>query len=164
MPRKKPEAFDCKTKPDPLLNPLQKQILCQKVVEQLIEGVPRRDILKVIEKEMPVKLSKTGMQNIYQLGQTWLELNVELEAEKIIDNHVQIYEKIYNYFQKIGYNKGVLKALFGKERMLGLYKEVKVDVNKKTTVEFTQDVNYDTSKLSAEENTEFQLLLKKATT
>lgn len=163
MPRKKPEAFDGTAK-EPLLNPLQKQVLCQVVVEKLIEGLPRRDILLVIEKEMPVKLSKTGMQNIYQLGQIWLELNVEIEAEKIIDNHISIYEKIYSYFHKLGYNKGMLKALFGKERMLGLYKEVKVDVNKKTTVEFTQEVSYDTSKLSPEENTEFQLLLKKATT
>lgn len=158
----KPKAFDGVYKPA-ALNPVQKHELAQLAVKNILAGIGRKEILVIVEKNMPVKLSTTGIINIYNYAMTWLEASVELDAEVIVRNHIANYEKIYAYFESIRNTRGMLKALYSKEKMLGLFRETKIDVKKQTHINISQNDNYDTSKLSIEDKKKFEYLLGKAT-
>lgn len=160
--RTKPVAFLPGQRQEPKLNTFQKHELIQKVVEYILKGEKRSVIIDMIEQNAPVKLSKTGMQNVYEDAQRWLEENVQLEAAQIVAIHKIWYEQMYRYFDEIGHAEGKNECMKGIERLMGLHKEKTVaKINKKTVINLAP-VQYDTSQLNTEEKNRLEELLKKA--
>jgi hypothetical protein len=86
-------------------------------------------------------------------------------AQVIIESHIAMYEKIYLFFQSIDHAIGMLKAMKGKERLLGLHN----DSNKLTLKKSETTINhatssdlYDLTKLTNGEKYELEQLLEKA--
>lgn len=162
--RKAPAIFHQSIKPEAKLNPLQRTMLADKIINYIMNGEPRRVCFEVIEQNTPVPLSNTGMQHIYEFAQKCIEEIVELDAAIIIHIHVRMYEKIYKYFREINNYEGMNKAMKGKEKMLGLNKiEGKVIKNKKVTIVINNTISYSSTALTKQKQDRYDFLIKKGT-
>jgi hypothetical protein len=81
--------------------------------------------------------------------------------EHILPLHLMRYEEIYSWFKKHELYKEGLKALYQKEKLMGLHSELyEVQINNIFS-EFDQMEQYDTTRLSFKEKARFYQLLKK---
>lgn len=161
--RTKPAAFISGVKQEAKLNPFQKHELAQRVIEHILAGDSRSKLIPIVKQYTPVQLSETGVTNVIEYAQQWLQENVQLEANIIVDIHTIWYEKIYQYFKSIGHVRGMNKAMKGKEKLAGMHREV-IKVDKKTTINVLPAAEYDLTSLTPEEQIRFEFLLNKAST
>ena len=75
-----------------------------------------------------------------------VEKSTELSVN-VINQHINRYEEIYNFFMNYGFYNNAKKALFAKEKLLGFHSDV---------------YQFEVNKLNMEERKEFIELIQKA--
>ncbi len=144
------------------LNPFQNLEITNAVIEMLLKGTKRSEILVMIDEISPVKLTDSEIIQIYESGIKFLEKNVEMDILKVAKLHVINYEEMYKYFDSIGNVEGKNKCMKAKERLLGIHKNSSLKISKRSNITITAPSEYDATKLSPEDRKRFNQLIEKA--
>ncbi len=131
---------------------VQTQEVLQSIRELLIQGLSKTQCWERLEKQYPLTI--TDFDSLWQSSKNYFEKRVidMVDLPDIMNNHIVEYEKIYQYFDSVGYLGGKRKAMLHKEKLLGFLKEENVlEFNQiNNTVVETNSV-YVMEKLSKEE-------------
>lgn len=150
-------------KDDPKVNLALKEELTVKIIGWICDGISKAEIKNLVKVNVPVTINDDYANKIIRYAVEKMELISKQDAEVVIANHMELYEKIYKYYEEIGNAQGVNKALKAKEALSGVFKDSKklvINEKKKTVIE--RVVEYDTSKLNPAEQARMNQLLDKA--
>jgi hypothetical protein len=145
--------------------PHEAQQIEQFVIEGLIKGYASDELLELLKREYgKVKNTSDEYFNLsIKRGYAAIKEVVLTDLDKIIPQHIELYEKIYQEFGDLYYVPGKLKALRQKEAIVGLHKEQNfVEVHNEINVEIEQEPEYDIHKLTIEEQGRLEQLMTKA--
>ena len=136
--------------------------------KMFLNGDSIADITQCAMREYNIPSEKT-INTVSFLNQVkdYIAESVAENDEEIVKVHAMIYEEVYRRFMYIGYEKGALKTLKQKEKLLGMIPEETQEVimNNQVNVEVqSQGEIYDYSKLSDKELKRLNMLINKTTT
>lgn len=141
--------------------PHKEEEVIQLAAEGLIKGYKASELSLEIKQKLPEEneeLIEIGIRK----AMTMIKEQTLIDIDKILPQHVELYEKIYKRFDELRYVPGKLKALRGKEKLIGLHKEANyVEVYNEVNIEITTDVQYDPSHLNVKEQKRLSDLMKK---
>jgi hypothetical protein len=139
---------------------IRRRELVKRIETLVLTGVKRSEILQVVKNEFglddPIYVTNfitEARRNIIRMTST--------SMDEIKDLHVFYYEKIFNYFDSIGYSLGKAKALQYKERLLGHHREdtfIEVNNENNVEIEISNEELYDISVLDPKEKHRIQYL------
>lgn len=135
--------------------------ITQLAVEGLIKGNPNSELLITIQRAYP-DIQQEAIEIAIKDAMQMIRDSTLTDIDKIIPQHVEIYEQIYAECEKLRYVPGKLKAMRSKERLLGLLKETNyVEIHNELNIEIEREPEYDLSKLNPVEQGRFEALMKK---
>lgn len=144
------------------LNAVEKHEVYNMVIERLMLGVPRAEIIPIIHSMVTEKISEDKAIRLYMEAKEVLENEIIDDAPHIMDVHIGWYEKLYQRFMDLDFQPGMNKCMKLKEKLIGLHRtDTSIVVNNKNVVNIVKNVQYDISKLSSEQQQRLQLLSAK---
>lgn len=139
-----------------------------KYADKVLNGVEVGDIIDQIRFEFNIPSDKrTYAFTFLSQVRDYIAESVAENNEEIVKTHVILYEEIYRRFRWLRFEKGALKTLKQKEKLLGMLPETTKEfvINNQVNVDqsIQQDLKYDYSKLSDKEVERMNYLLNKIT-
>lgn len=141
--------------------PHEKELIEQFVVEGLIKGYSNDDLILLLKKDYP-HLEEEEFRRGIRAANAIIKEEVLTDLDKVIPQHIEIYEKIYQEFDTLYYLPGKLKAMRQKERLVGLHKEQNtIEVINEVNIEVESGSDYDLNKLTIVEQKRLGELMKR---
>lgn len=144
------------------LLPLGKKYKLSKTIRNmLLRGDSKQQIRATLEEN---GIKGANVEKAYQELLNFYKEKVvtTLELPIIVNEHIRMYEEIYQYFHKINARKLKLQVLHVKEKLLGLHKHnLIINVNEEGREVVTQEDTYNFKALTSEEKERFITLYKK---
>lgn len=131
-------------------------------IESVLDGRSRKEIVDNLEIELKDRnLANTCYNKALDYFKSRIVIKDDLDT--IVNAHIAYYEKIYRYFDSIGYTTGRNKALLHKEKLLGYHRHDNIlEFNQENIVNYNKsDQSYNLTKLSQDEKQELDFLLSK---
>lgn len=131
------------------------------IMRQKLEGISYHTILSNIKTVYDLSYMTVGLYYSRVLEDIRLKSkNIVLQT---IQEHMERYEELYNWFNENGYSKLAIKALDRKERLMGLHDGEKVENGVLNILgsKANATAKYNWDKLSKEEKTRMMLLIKR---
>lgn len=143
-----------------VLSTHDEEALRNEIIEWLLNGYSKSHIIKFYQDSRG--LNEYYLVARYNEACNEIRTRASVDHEIILHVHVDFYEQIFRYFEETNNVYGKRKALYSKERLLGLHKEDNnIEVNNTTNIELEQDAVYNLEKLLPEEKNKVNLLLSK---
>lgn len=141
--------------------PHDKEKMEQFAVEKFIQGFSHSELSQLIREEFG-KVTDVQVTAALSAATKNIRKNTLLDLDKIIPQHVELYEQIYKELDELYCMQGKLKALRQKEKLLGLLKENStIDIYNEVNIEIEQETPYDLGKLDSRETKRLQTYLTK---
>lgn len=141
---------------------IDKQKMFTKTIEMVMKGHSRKEIFVEYQKIHP-DISEALGNKTYNDAMQLLIKEQNINIHSCIDTHTIIYEKIYREFRLYNNIVGENKAMFNKEKLLGLHKEeTSITINNKTKI-IQRERSYDAQRLTTSEQKRLEELIAKAT-
>lgn len=140
-----------------------KKNIVDQIIKWITDGKSKGYIIQELTKEQPND-QESNKYAINLIDEAIRKLNeiCNVPPAETIKVHVEHYERIYDYFKSIGHRVGANRALKAKEKLKGIFQSPKMTINQNIRTIVSNDVKYDTTKLSTEQLIRFEFLLKKA--
>lgn len=140
-----------------------KNNVVDQILKWIVDGKSKGYIIQKLIKDKPDD-QESYKYAINLIDDSIRKLNEICNVPPIetIKVHVGHYERIYDYFKSIDHTVGANRALKAKEKLKGLFQSPKMTINQNTRTIISNDVKYDTTKLSTEQFIRLEFLLKKA--
>jgi hypothetical protein len=127
----------------------------------MMNGHKKTTILNKLKSELNLK--GLDYEKAYSLGVKYYQERIVTRAELpvIVNEHILLYEQIYEFFNELNSTQLKLKALQAKERLVGLHKSelvINIEEEEEKTI---QKEGYDFKLLTDKEQQRFEFLLKK---
>lgn len=136
------------------------EVLKSDIIEWLLNGYAKRQIIKFYVDTRG--FTERYVEEKYNVALKEIKLRSSVDHEMIFHLHIDMYEQIFQYFEEIDNVYGKRKALYAKEKLLGLHKEeTNVEINNTTNFELQTTPVYDVKKLTNEEQQKLTLILQK---
>lgn len=143
-----------------ILSTHDEEALRTDIIEWLMNGYSRQQIVKFYSETRD--LSERYVEEKYKDAVSEIKKRAGVDNEIVFHVHVELYETIYQFFEENDNVYGKRKALYGKEKLLGLHKEeTNLEVNNTTNFELQTEAIYDTKKLLPDEQTRLNTILQK---
>lgn len=141
--------------------PHELELITQLAVEGLIKGYSNSELLSIIQQSyshVPIEDVEKKIREATSL----IKERTLTDIDKIIPQHIELYEKVYRECDNIRYVPGKIKAMRGKEKLIGLHREQNhIEVINEIDIEIEQgSSDYDLSKLNAQELKRLEELMK----
>lgn len=141
---------------------LEKSVINQ-IIKWITEGVTKGEIIQRIKKSLKEdKNAEKLAHNLIEKAINQLSEFSNSDPSETIKAHLEMYERIHNYFNSIKHIQGANKALRAKEKLKGVIQNQRVVINQNTVTEISVNPEYDISKLTDEEQKRMNYLLNKA--
>lgn len=141
--------------------PHETEIIIQLAVEGLIKGYSNSELVLNIKNSYE-HIEVEVIEGCLRKALALIKDQTLTDIERIIPQHVELYEQIYQEYETLRYVPGKLKAMRAKERLLGLLKETNyVEIYNEVNVSVENEPEYDISKLSSDEQKRLNVLLKR---
>jgi hypothetical protein len=154
------------------LNRYQKEELVTKIIGWICDGFTDKDeeegtvdkikLKRLVIRNAPVELTDNDATELIRFAFERLGEITMQDAPVVISVHIENYERIYEYFKRIGHTQGVNKALKAKEALLGVLGKKSVTINQKKKTVINRVVEYDWSRLTPSEQLEMEEIINKA--
>ena len=134
----------------PGVSTIKQREIINYVIKSILSAEPKSTILDQIKLVFSIESEKV-LETLYKSGHDYYDKRVlgKVERMDVINNHTNLYEEIYKFFNSIDYGQGMNAALLAKEKLLGLHKQENVvELNQRNTVIIEQENIYDLSKLN----------------
>lgn len=130
------------------------------VIAGIVNGTSKEDIFLLVKEKINNEEEKYNL--LYRQALSSIRDRVMTDIDKIIPQHIELYEEIYKEFDEKNYVPGKLKALRQKERLIGLHKETGyVEVHNEVNIEVNEEPAYDVAKLNTKEQKRLSELMKR---
>lgn len=141
--------------------PHKAEAIKQFAIEGIIKGYSNDTLIDLINADYgPVNIDECKL--LIRQAHSIIKDETLIDIDKIIPQHIELYERLYRDFDNWRSIPGKLKAMRAKERLIGLHKESNyVDVYNEMNIEVETDSQYDLSRLTTQEQSKLNSLLKK---
>jgi hypothetical protein len=130
-------------------------------IEGLIKGYAQVELVNILTKDFP-EVPQEEVEKVIRGALKRIRESTMTDLDKIIPQHIEIYEKVYAEFDELYYVPGKLKALKQKEKIVGLHKESNtIEIHNEVNIEVEKESGYDISKLTKEEQGRLGELMKR---
>lgn len=127
---------------------VQQLDMYQLVNDMILVGKGKTEIFQELQPRY--NLTWEVFERVYSAGIEWYRARVveQIDLPMVVHNHVNIYEKIYEFFDSINFSFGKNKTLQAKEKLLGYHKDESLfEVNQEEQVVIEVQQEYDINKL-----------------
>ena len=133
------------------------------VRDALLQGKSKNEVLTFIEHKYNV--DKNQLESVYQRGMNYYRersLSIE-DLQMVINMHVQMYEKMYSFFDEVDFKLMKTKVLQAKEKLMGYHRDQNIlEFNQKNTIISDAQDKFNFDKLSEEQKKRYLQLYEKA--
>lgn len=149
-----------KTKEGNLL-PHEREEVLHRVIELYVLGYSNTEVIGYLQPDFPDKKPE-DFELVFRQAYNIIRDKTLVDIDKIIPQHVELYEKIYQQYEKLNYIPGKLKVMRRKEALVGLHKESNyVEINNEMNVVIEIEEQYDPTKLNTKEQKRLSELMKR---
>lgn len=143
--------------------PHDQEDIIQICIEGLVKGNSKEELIALITEDYRYKyISLEDVELLIKRSVGVIKEQTLVDIDKIIPLHVELYEKIYQECDKIRFIPGKLKAMRGKEKIVGLHRESNyIEIHNTLNIEVETEAEYDLSKLTPTEQKTLAALSKR---
>lgn len=131
-------------------------------IEGLIKGYSTDDLVQKVIEQYHVQ-DVDEIRTLIRKGLNRIKDETLVDIDRIIPQHVELYEWLYQQYDGLRSVTGKVKAMRAKEKLIGLHKENNyVDIYNEMNIEIEMEGGgYNLNALSQQEKDRLQVLLQK---
>lgn len=132
-------------------------------IEGLIKGYSKDELVDEVHKDYKYTyIPEEEIETLIRRAVNAIKETTLVDLDKIIPIHIERYEWVYKEFDKLRFVAGKIKAMKGKEKLVGMHREnTQVEIHNEVNIEIEGESLYDTSKLNADERKRLEGYMKK---
>lgn len=142
------------------LMPHKREYMLQEVIMYYMKGYSNSEIADILRPAYK-DVKPEEFDSLFRSAGAFIRDKTSVDIDKIIPQHVELYEQIYRKYDSLNHIPGKLKAMRRKEMLVGLHKESNyVEIHNEANITIEVEDRYDVTKLNPKEQKRLTELMK----